>query len=580
MRGDEHLVAFLRDTGLLSRGQIDALVREADASGESFYKTLLASGVLQEDETRRALSRSLGVPFVTLQPDEIATEALFLLPEAFCRTHAVFAYRLEGDKLLVATLDLGVVEAIEKLRLPFVIVPNLTDRQTIKRGLLKYQRVLKERYAKLVPKQSQVINPALSESIEDIRYSAERLSVAYVIDALLEHALSQSASDVHLEPRPGGLLVRYRLGGALYDAMQLPAHAAKSIIDRLKMLAQLDLESHEPQDGRFKIALQSGRDSEHISFRISTLPTLSETAPEKVLIRIAQERVGKHGFTLESLGFHGPELDLVHQMLHARNGLIVVCGGERSGTTTLLYSLIDQLIDPTRSIVTVEDHIEFKIPGAVQIEASVAEGVTLRARLESALRMDSDVLLVSSVRDALMAPVATAANRGRLVLTSVPTLTAVEALEAMRDKVEPRLLASVLRGVITTCLVRKLCPTHEQTKLTREELDILDEQGARLPKVLNALKEEGHLATDAQWKDVLFGRAKECPECESGYQGVAGLQEVLPVTSLIKESLVKGDLDTIDEDILTGDRLSLLEDGLCKAALGVTSIEEVLKATL
>ncbi len=581
MRGDDHLIHFLRDTGLLSRGQIETLERESATSGEPFYTVLLRSGILEEDETRRALSRSLGIPFVTLQPDDISPEALFLLPEAFCRTHTVFAYRLEGDRLMVATTDLAVVEQIERLRLPFTIVPNLTDRQTIKRGLLKYQRVLRERYAKLIPEQSQAINPALSPSIDDIRYSAERLSVTYVIDALLEHALSQSASDIHLEPRPGGLLVRYRLGGALYDAMQLPTYAAKSIIDRLKMLAQLDLESHEPQDGRFKIALRSGRDSEHIAFRISTLPTVSDVAPEKVLIRIAEEKTGKRGFTLESLGFHGAGLDVIQELLHARGGLIVVCGGSRSGTTTLLYSLIDQLVDPTRSVVTVEDFIEYTIPGAVQIQTDIQEGTTLRTRLESALRMDADVLMVSqSSHEDVATQVAHAANRGRLVITSVPAQTALEGLQDLCKNVELPLLTSVLRGVITTRLVRKLCPTHEKTKLSRTELDELEARGARLPKVLNALKEEGSLDAGAQWKDVLFGRAKECSACEGGYVGVVGVQEVVPMTLTVKDALLSERFERVEEEIRTSERLTLLEDGMFKAAIGLTSIEEVLEASL
>ena len=581
MVGDEHLVQFLRDTGLLSRGQIDAVWQAAEEASESFYTALLRSGILEEDDARRALARSLGIPFVTLQSDDITLEALLLLPEAFCRAHAVFAYRLEGDRLLVATLDLGVTEDIERLRLPFTIVPNLADRQTIKRGLLKYQKALRERYAKLIPEQSRAINPALSQSIDDIRYSAERLPVTHVIDALLEHALSQSASDVHLEPRPGGLLVRYRLGGALYDAMQLPAHAAESIINRLKMLAKLDLQSHEPQDGRFKVELQSGQHAHHIAFRIATLPTVSDTAPEKVLIRIAQEKAGKRGVPLQSLGFHGAGLDAVHHLLSARRGLVLVCGRGGSGVTTLLYSMVDQLVDPTRSIVTVEDHIELTIPGVVQIQADMQQGTTLRARLEAALRMDADVLMVSqSAQEEVAVQAAHAANRGRLVLTSVAAATATGGLRALSDKVEPRLLASVLRGVITTCLVRRLCQTHEKTKLSREELEALETRGARLPKILSTLKDEGYLEAGAQWKDVLFGRPKECPDCEGGYAGVTGLQEVVSTTLTLRDALLEGDFAYIEEEVRAQERLTLLEDGIFKAAIGITSIDEVFDATV
>ena len=576
-----HLKEFLYEAGFLSRAQVDAASEEAILRGESFEQTLIRTGHMQEEDVRRATAKSLGLKFVELETYEFEDEALLEIPEPFCRTHNLVPSKKEGNTLTVLLLSVDGLESIKTLHLLCTIEIRITSRQTLKRGLLRYQRVLSVRHGSLIARESRAIEPPLSASMEDMHYSAQRLSVQYVIDALLQHALSQRAASIHLEPRTQGLVVRYRIAGVLHDAMVLPLHAAVSILSRVKILANLSLAPMLSQEGRFKIQQAEHQGGGTVTVRVLTVPVAARAAEEKIVLHLALEQHGRSNFTLESLGFHGAALEAVYRMLSGRQGMLVVYGMESSGQTTLLYTLLDLLIDPSASIITVEDHIELLLPGVMQTEASSEKEISPGARLRAALLMDPDILMMAESATKQVVPAVEAANAGTMVVLGARSGTFFETIEVFASQdLSLRTIAATFQLAIGTKLVRRLCHHHILTKLTRDELQELEARGARLALVLETLKVEGCVDAHAQWKDLLFAHATPCPECIDGYTGLVGLQEVVPVTLSMKHAIRQGDFENLAQESQEAHTLTFLEDGIYKAARGQTSIEEVLQATL
>lgn len=371
------------------------------------------------------------------------------------------------------------------------------------------------------------------------------------------------------------------MANQLYDAQLLPLSVAQSIASRIKILSNMLPSSTEPQEGRFTVALNGDSGPDRILFRVATIP-LAYSPLEKIVLRLARESEGKSGFMLESLGLHGAGLESVHRFLAAQSGLVVVCGEERSGATTLLYTLLDHRVDPAQSVVTVETRVEVHLPGVVQTQTNPEKGESISSRIPAALRMDPDVLMVSDCNtQETTRGVVSAANHGRFVITKVHASGVSGALAALLEDAPGTTLGATLLGVVATKLVRRLCKVHEMRKFTREELEVLQAHGADLGKILDALQIEGAVAAHTQWKDVLFGQAVVCAECGDGYDGMVGLQEVVPMTLGIKDLLARrASREELEVHVRTESNLSLLEDAIFKAAQGRTSVEEVFSASL
>jgi len=470
---------------------------------------------LGDDERRHALAHDLGVPFVTLERDDISIDALQMLPEPLCRAHNLVAYKESGDKLEVALLDLADLAALEPLRaqLGKRVVPRLTSRESLRRALLLYQKTLKEKYGNKLLRET---NPHKA------------------LETLLQHAIAQRANEIHLETAPRGVLVRYRHGHVLREAMLLPA-SAQGIIGAVRTLAGTGSKTL-PQEGRFKMDIGSGVTA---SVRVSSMPVHSG---EKLVLRLMREDSASKGFTLEGLGLHGSAAAALQEVVHARKGLVLVSGPARSGRTTLLYTLLDMLNAPELSLASVEETLSARLPYVAQTAVDAANGLSMAAALRAALRQDPDVVMLDSITDRDSAELAAAAaSRGIVVLAS-----------AANESVLPN--ATV---VVRTGLVRKLCDkqTRATHALERRHLEPL-EPHADFAKVLAALKEEERVHQALAWKDIAYAQATGCSECEGGYLGRTGLFEVL----------VEG-----------RPSLNLLEDALFKAASGQTTVAEVLK---
>ncbi len=574
---DTQLKRFVMDSGLATRKDVDAAEKVAKEEKRTLAEALVSSGVMSEDDLRRVESYVLGVPFLSLKDMKIPFEVLSLIPEPIARNHNIVAYRKAVDVLEVAMLDTADLPAIDfvKKKVGLKILPRLTDTESMKYALQQYQKTLKDEFGDLIAKESSalsVIAEGNGEEVteEDLKKMAEDLPVVRIVDTLLRHAIIQGASDIHIEPMENELLVRYRIDGILHDAMSLPKIAAPTISARIKVLSNLKLdEKRLPQDGRFKMEM----DGQKVAFRVSVLPIFYG---EKIVMRLLRE--GRSGYTLEGLGFHGQALERIHTATKQTTGIILVTGPTGSGKTTTLYTVLDILNTPEVNISTIEDPIEYQMARVNQTQVKPEIGFSFANGLRSLMRQDPDIIMVGEIRDQETASLAiNAALTGHLVLATVHTNSASATVARLLDMgVETFLLVSTLRVAVGQRLVRRITDTKEAYTLTSNERAEL-EKHIDLDRILNILKKEGIVKGTATWNSIPFYHPKPSGE-DDGYKGRIGIHEVLHVSPTIKEIvLASGTADAIEAQARKEGMMTMLEDGIFKAALGQTTIEEVLR---
>ena len=576
---DDQLKRFiLDDAGLITKSAIAEAEAVAKEENRTLAEAMIAQGVMSEDDLRRVEAYVLGIPFVSLKELKIDFEVLTMIPEPVARTHNIIAYKKSEDTLEVAMLNTADLPAIDfvKKKVGLKIQPRLTDTESMRSALRQYQKTLKDEFGDLIMKDASKLKVLADENGEevseaDLKKAAEDLPVVRIVDTLLRHAIIQRASDIHIEPMEEEVLVRYRTDGILHDAMKLPKVAAGSIVARIKVLSNLKLDQKRlPQDGRFKMEM----DGQKVAFRVSMLPVFYG---EKVVMRLLREN--RSGFSLEGIGFHGSTLERVHRATRATTGIILVTGPTGSGKSTSLYTILDILNTPEVNISTIEDPIEYQMPRLNQSQVKPEIGFTFAAGLRSLMRQDPDVIMVGEIRDEETASLAINASlTGHLVLATIHTNSASGTIARLVDMgAETFLLVSTLRVAIGQRLVRKLCDDHIQHTLSKAEQDELATK-VDLDFVLENLKEEGIVDPKATWNTIPFYKPKENGETEDGYKGRMGIHEVLEISPTLKEMVMAGKTgDEVEVQARKEGMLTMLEDGIFKAAQGLTSIEEVLR---
>jgi type IV pilus assembly protein PilB len=575
---DTQLKRFVLDSGLVTKADMGAAEKVATDENRSLADALVAGGFMTEDDLRRVESYVLGIPFVSLKDIKIEFEILSLIPEPVARNHNIIAFKKTADTLEVAMLDTADLPAIDfvKKKVGLKILPRLTDTESMREALRQYQKTLKDEFGDIIMKESSALKVVQDENGEevseaDLKKMAEDLPVVRIVDTLLRHAIIQGASDIHIEPMEESVLVRYRIDGILHDAMTLPTHAASTIAARIKVLSNLKLDQKRlPQDGRFKMEM----DGQKVSFRVSVLPIYYG---EKIVMRLLREN--RSGFNLEGIGFHGRTLERVHDAMKQTTGIILVTGPTGSGKTTTLYTVLDLLNTPEVNISTIEDPIEYQMPRINQTQVKADIGFTFSSGLRSLMRQDPDIIMVGEIRDEETASLAiNAALTGHLVLATVHTNSASGTVARLIDMgVESFLLTSTLRVAVGQRLVRRLQEdAREEYTLSASEKEGLAKH-ADLDAVLAAMKEEGIVKDSATWNTIPFYRPKEGHE-EEAFKGRTGIHEVLSITPTLREMVMaQKTADEIETQARSEGMLTMLEDGIYKAARGVTSVEEVLR---
>lgn len=576
---EEQLKKFILKSGLVSKADLSALSKQAETKKQKLGDLLLSEHKISETDLKKTEALVFGIPFVSLVGQKIDADVLSLIPEPIARNYNIIAYKKSKDGLDVAMLDvddLPVIDFIKK-RSGLKISPSLTDTASIRASLIQYRQSLQAEFDNIIQKESAslVKNIPAQENKEsteeELKEMAKDLPVIKIVDSLVSHAILQNASDIHIEPGENELAVRYRIDGILHDAMILDKNAAPGITARIKVLANLKLdEKRLPQDGRFKME-QNG---EKISFRVSTLPTFYG---EKTVMRLLKEN--SHGFSLESLGFHGEGLDRIHESLKQKTGMVLATGPTGSGKTTTLYTMLDILNSPEVNISTVEDPIEYQMPRINQTQVKPEIGLTFANGLRSLLRQDPDIIMVGEIRDGETAGLAINASlTGHLVLSTIHTNSAAGAVPRLMDMgVESFLIISTVKTIIAQRLVRRLTDTKEKYFLSPAEIKSLTKL-TDLDRMLSMLKAENVVDPESTWETIPFYKAVKSSESDDGYSNRVGIHEVLKVSSTIKDMIIKGSSqDDIEVQAKKEGMMTMMEDGIFQAVLGQTSLEEVFR---
>lgn len=575
------LKEFLLDSNLVEKGALETVFDEVTKSQKDFGKTLFEKQLISEADLQKVYAYVLGIPFVDLSKQAVPEETLQIIPELIAKKANIVAFEKVGANLKVAMLspdDLQTIDFIKK-KTGLKIIPCLTTNESIQVILRQYGRSLEAEFGEILTDgvKKEDDGEGGGDNLEKV---AADLPIIRVVDTLLKHAILQKASDIHIEPDEKEVHVRYRIDGVLHDAMSLPKDTAAGIVARIKVLSNLKLDEHRvPQDGRFKIA----KDEYKISFRVSILPIFDG---EKVVMRLLDET--SSGLTLEKMGIAEDALEAVQRQMNKPNGMILVTGPTGSGKTTTLYTAMDILNTPEVNVSTVEDPVEYRMPRVNQTQINSKVGMTFAAGLRALLRQDPDIIMVGEIRDSETLEIAMhAAMTGHLVLSTLHTNSAAATLPRMLDMgAEPFLIASTVNVIIAQRLVRRLCPEcRKPYKLDKKQIEALG-RNYDIDAIMNFLKKHKetvkYMDKVKDWGDIDFYEPGSCDQCGGeGYRGRGGVYEVLEMETNIRKLISQA---ATTEEIEKAARYenhmaTMVEDGFAKCVMGVTSVEEILRAT-
>ncbi|TFH69550.1 GspE/PulE family protein [Cellulomonas sp. HD19AZ1] len=553
----KQLGEVLLDEGLVTEAQLLAALDEQTAMGTSLGRTLVELGVLTEAQLVRALAAQVGMEFVDLDEYAVDRAAVSLVPGELCRRYAVLPVGLRDGAIVLATADPGNVVAVDDVRTVsgMAVIPVVATFDNVHRAIDRFCRADDEMEDLSNAFEDQQVEPEMDLSRLGDFVDDDAPIVRYV-NLLVTQAITDRASDIHIEPTEHDLRVRYRIDGVLHETQRSPKNIQGGVISRVKIMSDIDIaEKRKPQDGRMSVN-HNGR---KIDLRVATLPTVWG---EKIVMRILDNSTAS--LDLRDLSFLDHNYETYRESYTKPYGMILVTGPTGSGKSTTLYATLNAVSRPEINVITVEDPVEYRLPGINQVQVNPKAGLTFAAALRSILRSDPDVVLLGEIRDHETAQIAVeAALTGHLVLSTLHTNDAPSAVTRLTEMgIEPFLVGSALDCVVAQRLARRLCPKcKEQYVPTPAELE-----AARFPWAPGEPLPE------------LF-RPAGCSSCSrTGYKGRLALHEVMRVTEDIERHAVarssSADIATTAE---RQGMTSLRYDGWHKVALGQTSIEEVLR---
>jgi type IV pilus assembly protein PilB len=556
---------IVKESGKIDAQELVKAVGTARHLEVPLEEVLIGRRLIAASELGQMLAQAQGMAYVDLQALEIPEEALKLVAEEFAVNRHVIPFKLEKGVIFLAMEDPKDLEAVEfvKKHTGYEVKPVYADRLSIQAALRVYKGSLKEEFAELAEKTVQ--KAAAQVSIADL---AKDVSVIKAVETILEFAVVEEASDIHIEPLANEVAVRYRVDGVLHDVLNLAKELQPALVARIKILANLKLdETRLPQDGRMMFKSEGGK---KVSLRVSVLPTVEG---EKVVLRILEE-VLQH-FSLATLGLTPEQEREVKISIKKPHGMVLVTGPTGSGKTTTLYTILGLLNTVGVNISTVEDPVENRIRRVNQTQVNPQAGYVFAKGLRSLLRQDPDIIMVGEIRDKETAKIAVnAAMTGHLVLSTLHTNDAPGAIPRMLDLgVEPFLVASTLEMVIAQRLVRKICPACKV------------EHGAETDwiKILGGIiRDKERLVQIQGLLPKKFVRGRGGPRCRySGYQGRIGIFEVMGVGEEIKELIAaRAAIGEIKKQALKQGMETMLMDGIRKVGKEITTMEEVLRVSL
>lgn len=576
---EKQVEQHLTSQGLISPSDLADLHKKATESKTPFISLLLQSGKITSEQLTKINADINKIPYVNLMTAKIDNETLALLPSEIAERYMAVPLGEMQRRLVVAMLDAGNVQAVDflsnKIGRPLKVYAASEE------GI---RNVLKQYVSNLSNVSEALENAPDIEDITKQRQQAKPLEallqdspISKVLSAILDYAAKNRASDIHIEPLEKELKIRCRIDGVLREVMKLPKSTEPPLVSRIKILSNLKIDEHRtPQDGQFSVHI-SGRD---IDLRIAISPVVWG---EQVVIRLLDK--SGTSLRLEDMGYKGRALRTIRKGLERPNGMILTSGPTGSGKSTSLYALIQEIMNDEINIVTLEDPVEYKMPGINQIQVNADVGLTFAAGLRSILRQDPDVVMVGEIRDKETATLAVqAALTGHLVFSTLHTNSSAGILPRLLDMgIEPFLIASTVHTVIGQRLVRRIPEENRESyAATKPEIEAIHTTiGRFLP--------EKNDQVPAFSKDIGFDslplrgdnaytlyKGKETPDVPSGYKGRLGLYEVFEITDEIQELILKRSTSSeIQRKASEQGMITMREDGYFKALAGMTSLTEV-----
>jgi type IV pilus assembly protein PilB len=580
---------LLADYGIAME-KISSLREEGIRSRRSLQSLVVQNKLMDETTLTKTYANYAGIPFIEVNPTSIDPKILSKIPERIARQYSAVLFKIdEGGLMHLAMDDPDDVQAFNFIQKEIGenIKLYIATRSNILACLENYRGDVTKELNEVIDVQREDNGEAQTVSEADV---SENSPIAQTVNLLLEYAIRSNASDVHIEPREEYVQVRYRIDGVLKEVNRLPRNVMNALISRVKILSNLKIDERRvPQDGRFKIRVAG----KQYALRVSTLPVVDG---EKVVMRILDE--SNQAVTLQDLGYWGHSLEVVTNALTEPNGMVLITGPTGSGKSTSLFSILTMLNTPSVNISTVEDPVEYKIPGVNQTQTNAKAGMTFAGGLRALLRQDPNIIMVGEIRDGETANLGVqAALTGHLVFSTLHTNNASTSLPRLLDMgIEPFLIASTVKAVVGQRLVRKLCtncrksyaPNPEEAAAITRLFNLHQGQTFAYIHALEEAAQKQHIGTEvpvgtSETTITTLWRASPegCEECHhTGYRGRIGIYEVLGVSDPIQKLIMSNATSTQIQDLAISEGMMTMQtDGLVKAIRGETTIEEVLRVT-
>jgi type IV pilus assembly protein PilB len=558
------LIDILLADNVITQQQYDDIKVKSASQNLSSESVLESMGIVDEKKLTEEKAKQLGVPFVSLETKSFAPQAISLIPKSVVERFSLIPFQYDEK---AKTLSIAMSNPVDLEALQFVSQKTGLTIKSFAAAKDEVEKAISEQYSQEIVgevgealAETEVYKKTRTVDSQQIGQIIKEAPIAKIVSTILEYAVTSRASDVHIEPQEDRVRVRYRIDGILYDKLSLPKNVQDAVISRIKILSEMKIDEHRlPQDGRFNFKISD----EEVDLRISVLPT---SQGEKIVMRLLRKSGGIP--TLDELGLSGSSLRNLETAILRPHGIILVCGPTGSGKTTTLYSILAKLNTTRVNIMSLEDPIEYELPGINQVAVNSAVGLTFANGLRAFLRQDPNIILVGEIRDNETNGLALqAALTGHLVFSTIHTSNAAGALPRLLDLgAENFLLASTINAILGQRIVRKIC-------------DNCKEQYVPLPQILEEIKKIlGRIYPQTQ-TNIKLSHGKGCDQCaKSGYLGRIGIFETLPITPKIANLVLENaDSAIIEREAILEGMITMKQDGYLKVLQGVTTVEEVLR---
>ncbi len=595
---DRIIEQIIQSAGKITPEQLEAYKEQGKNEKKPLQDIVLAANAISEKDLTKAYAEIIDIPYIDIDVKDLDKEIMHIIPERIARQYNVVVIGVDDkDHKLLAMDDPDDIQAISFLQkeLGNDVRIFISTHTNILQAIDQYRENISSEITEVISAEQEEEQKGEKFDQEDL---AEDSPVAQTVNLLVEGAIKTGASDIHIEPRETYISVRYRIDGILREVNKLPKNVQGALVSRIKILSNLKIdERRAPQDGRFKIAINGLK----YALRVSTLPI---TDGEKVVMRILNE--SSKALTLEELGYWGKALDTINHGIVQPHGMILVTGPTGSGKSTSLFSILSLLNNPTVNISTIEDPVEYKIPGANQTQVNVQAGMTFAAGLRALLRQDPNIIMVGEIRDGETSGLAVqAALTGHLVFATLHTNNAATCLPRLLDMgIEPFLIASTVRAVVGQRLVRRLCkacrepvqPDAETIKKINKTFKIKSGEDMKKINELEKLAIAGGIGFNSENQNdpsnkpstssssitrLFKAKTGGCEECgHNGYKGRMGIYEVLGNSTDIEKLIISNATsESIESQAVKEGMVVMQLDGFIKALRGQTTIEEILRVT-